>query len=112
MSLAGDALLAPRRHWRPVVRATAGLALTAALVVTVVSAAGGLEQAAAALGRVQPTWLVAALAVEAASYVAGGNLLRVLQGPARRLSLATTTAGRPSILPTTVTTPAAGAWPS
>lgn len=65
---------------RTLVRWTVGLLAGAVTVWVVVNAVGGFTGAVDALGRVDPWWLVPAVAVEAASYVLLGVKLRDLVG--------------------------------
>ena len=71
----------PFRHqWsrRGLARWAAGLVIGVGAIWAVVSAAGGLTDAAHVLGRTEWAWVMAAIAVEAVSYVAMGLRLRRL----------------------------------
>ncbi len=73
-------------HGRQVLRYTLGFVVGAGALWLVVSAAGGLGDAIAALRRTNPTWLAPAIAFEAAAYVLAGVRLRRLAGPDADLS--------------------------
>ena len=74
------------RHGRQILRFALGVVVGAGALWLVVSAAGGLGDAIAALGRTNPAWLAPAIAFEAVAYVLGGVRLRRLAGSGADLS--------------------------
>lgn len=67
-------------------RSVAGLAIGAAVISVVVSAAGGLADAENALGRTEASWVALAVAIEAVSYLLSGAHLRRLASASAPLS--------------------------
>ncbi|MGZ6976177.1 MAG: hypothetical protein ACXVKQ_19740 [Acidimicrobiia bacterium] len=73
-------------HGRQLLRYALGLVAGAGALWLVVSAAGGLGDAIAALRDTDPAWLVPAIAFEALAYLLAGVRLRRLAGPDADLS--------------------------
>jgi putative heme transporter len=73
--------------WRQVLRYALGLLVGGVAIWLVVSAAGGVGDAVAALRDTNAWWLVPAVAAESASYVLSGIRFRVLAGDEAGLSV-------------------------
>lgn len=77
----------PRRPARQALRFAIGAAIAAGALYAVVSASGGLADAADALRETDPTWLLAAVAFESLSYLLSAARFRRLAGNEADLGL-------------------------